>query len=316
MSRAGGSALAINQGILETSKENMKVIAEKLANNLELQGIILRTISDYEKARQQATEAGTSVAEVVKRKRTTVTPAVDDDAPPEVEDIVLRRGQTVYKNWATKLCSQLLHYLDPQVMDLQTVRRIDDLSQYQHLLQYGCDLLIWGESPDKIGSTQKRVLFAGLKHLYQQLGSRFSDLDFQALPLGWKVVGHFKVQVQDGKVMVLCKRLNETIEIPPGVIHGDPGPYHDVENNSSLKLATMVTRKDSYRLQNFFPRLSRSLKRRLSDELGVIAGSSPGAPSISSGSGGGASRSEVTAADAVADAENVEMDEEAPQPIT
>lgn len=306
--RNSGSSLAINQGIQETSRENMKAIQAKVAHNLELQGIILKTISDYESAQEKAKAQGSSVVEVVKRKRMNSS-APADGAAPEIEDTVLRRGQTVYKNWANKLCSQLLNYLDPEALDLQTLKRIDDLTQYQHLMQYGCDLLLGGDTPDKVGSPNKKLLFQGLKQVYQQLGSRFNSLNFEVLPLDWQKCGHYMIQVNSGKVMLQCKPLGETVEIGQNVLHGDPGPYTVVENNSSLKLATLVTRKDSYKLQNFFPRLSRSLKRRLSDDLGVTM--PPDQVSATTSSAAAAASDAPTP-----NVDNIEDEDVPPEPIT
>ena len=82
-------------------------------------------------------------------------------------------------------------------------------------------------------------------------------------------------------VWVESKMLREKVAIPGDVIASDPDPFDNIDNNSSMKLAELVTTKDRYRLQNFFPRLSRSLKRRLSEELGATAaGAGPGLANI------------------------------------
>lgn len=146
------------------------------------------------------------------------------------------------------------------------------MEQFQHLLQYGLDLLIWGDPPDRVGSTNKRALFHSLKSLYQQLGSRFSSLNFATFPIDWQAAGHYSVNVTgDNVVQVRCKLLGEVQNIPAQVLGSDLGLFTNIENNSSIKLAALVTTRDAYNLQNLFPRLCRSLRRRPSDELGATS---------------------------------------------
>lgn len=122
MSSRSNKTLAINQGIQETSKENMRNITAKLQGNLELQGIVLTTITNYVSAQQTAAEQGSSVAVVVKRRRISGLAAIPT-GEIEVEDTTLRRGQTVYKTWAKKLAFECLHFLDPDILDLTTLEK-------------------------------------------------------------------------------------------------------------------------------------------------------------------------------------------------
>ena len=43
----------------------------------------------------------------------------------------------------------------------------------------------------------------------------------------------------------------------------DPGPFNRIQRAFSVKGAFLETSQDTYRLQSLFPRLGRSLKRRI-----------------------------------------------------
>ena len=54
------------------------------------------------------------------------------------------------------------------------------------------------------------------------------------------------------------------------VLGSDKGPFTDpIQKNYSLRRACFSTSKDTYMLHGLFPRLSRGLKRKLSQEMAV-----------------------------------------------
>ena len=59
----------------------------------------------------------------------------DPAAPAMIEDAVLRRGQFTFGLWSRKLGLQLLSYLDPSALDVQTLRKNDDLGIFKSMLE-------------------------------------------------------------------------------------------------------------------------------------------------------------------------------------
>lgn len=61
-------------------------------------------------------------------------------------------------------------------------------------------------------------------------------------------------------------------KLPKDLIGRDDFATHEICNNHSQHSATVVTNADSYDLSLCFPRLTRQLKRRGSDEYNIVAG--------------------------------------------
>ena len=90
----------------------------------------------------------------------------------------------------------------------------------------------------------------------------------------WKLPqnGQFQRKLLDGSIEIYCKMIRKTCIIPEEVRSGDKGPFEGPYENFSLYRAYIKSPIDSYLLYTLFPRLSRSLRRRISEETGLISG--------------------------------------------
>lgn len=82
-----------------------------------------------------------------------------------------------------------------------------------------------------------------------------------------------------------CKTLGKTIRVPEEVTNGDPNIQEvTIKQNFSLHSAFLQTATDTYNIAHFFLALGRSLRRRRSEEAGVIS-TVPGGMPLSAGCG-------------------------------
>lgn len=174
--------------------------------------------------------------------------------------------------------------------------------QLHMMMEFALDIRLFGPTLDRIGREDKKELFEAMKEVYSSLGSRLDSLQIVNFKVDWLAHVHFAIDASaaPGALKITCHLLRQTVTVPAEVLAGDPGPYTNLRHNSSRYSAALETGKDTYTLNTFFPRLSRSLLRRPSDVVGAVGAA---VANVASGSGS-ADMAEPGA----------EVDEEAPPP--
>jgi len=269
---------------------NLAEIKDKLNNNLELQLMVLSTITDWEKAsRVMQSQPGTgSVSELLSKKHKKKT--LEEDGPAQMEAVdpteVLHRNRACYCFWGPKLLKHALEFMTDGKLNKKTLAKLTK-NQTLEVFEYATDIRVTGDSLDKAravdGVLNKLRIFEKLKDTYIQQGKRIDQLPLDQVAKGnldWAKYGHYQVTTTrcDGKlqVNVTNNTLKQSTTMDEGFIAGDEGPFDFIENNFSQYQASLATSKDTYKLQFLFPTLGRSLKRRLS-ESGAI-GDVPASP--------------------------------------
>lgn len=260
----------------KSSTANFKKLQELAEGPLESQQLLIRTAEQYQEQKCKIEATGSSMlaeSKVKKRRPGKTAEAEGSIALPKLvvpEGVELRRGLKIFKGWDNKLALELLQYLDATAAaNMQNFSK-DELHK---VIEYILDVRLFGPTLDRIGNTDKKCLFESLEQVYKSNGKRLEGLEIQPHNAGvdWAKSGHFAIEVRDGNaVRVFCKLLNQVVVIPQDLIGDDPGPFTTpVGHNFSRYSATLDTKKESYKLNMFFPRLARSLLRRPSDVVGA-----------------------------------------------
>jgi len=262
------------------NNSNLATIKDKLNNNLELQLMVLSTISDYETA-SRVSKAGTvggSLAELLgkKKKKKETGKEEEEDAMIQINpDEILHRNRACYAGWGPKLMKECLCYTSAGKLSAKVLARTakDKLLQ---IFEFSLDIKVTGDSLDKAkitgGDLNKLKVFNKLKEIYEEKGKRCDNLTTHITnnTLDWAKHGHYSVETamvegMVASVTVLNKQIKQYQTMAPSLYEGDEGPFDTIEDNYSQFQAALVTPRDSYKLQFLFPSLGKSLKRKLSD---------------------------------------------------
>jgi len=267
--------------IQQTTKRNMQAITSACAQNVELQTLIMGTIMQY----QEAKKAGCSLHQVGNKKKQGKDEAWESGAGPEA--IVIdpayhyHRNMTQWRKWGVEKLKDLLYYCDSTSMNRIWLTQFKDKDRLYELLEYGWDMKILTDQPDRIPTLNQFMLFDSFKTCYGKLGRRVASIvdEVEGGHIDWKKLGHYSIkytkpslQHPDGVLEVTSKTLGQTVVISPEVHHGDSGLEAAViKRNCSQTEAYIMTKSDTYLIQNFFPKLSRALRKRKTDEDGIAA---------------------------------------------
>lgn len=283
--------------VMATTKKNMKTIQEEAQHNIELQTVILSAIADYKA--QKASSTGSLTEMVANRRKRKTLPggdgaADDGDNNPEnlVADATLRldRNKSHWSKWSLDLLKKLLWFCSPQRMTQKWLLQFKDKSRLLEVLEYAFDLKVMGETPDKPATLVKADLFIRMRALYIQLGRRMDSLvdSVEGGWFNWREIGVYRVEITEDpdplkvKLRVYSRILRTYAALRPEVTQGDTTLSQAlVVNNYSQSSAYLQTGTDTYLIQNLFPALGRSLRRRISAEAGVasdVAGVNAPAP--------------------------------------
>ena len=201
----------ISQGFRRANDKNMPKIYDSCKDNVELQILVLDTISEYQAQKEGASSMGISVSErAVEATRGKKRSQPDADAEPALvidPTTRFRYGQQRYAQWVSKLLQEVLVYIDSDVFTKDFVKNLPRETMLQ-CLEKGCDVRCFGEQSDLVGTEFKLALFNNLEATYDQLGKRWRELVWSGYTVDWKMPenGHFSTQVNvDGTIMVKCK---------------------------------------------------------------------------------------------------------------
>ena len=141
------------------------------------------------------------------------------------------------------------------------------------LIENGGEVKCFGKQPDKVLTDNKKDFFEKLKKTYEQGGNPWRSLVWTGHQVDWNLPqnGQFQMKLRDGSIEIYCKMIRKTRIIPEEVLSGDKGPFEGPFENFSLYRAYIKSPIDNYLLYTLFPRLSRSLRRRISEETGLIS---------------------------------------------
>ena len=276
------STAAATQGMVATFNAtratNMAVITQKASPNIELQFLLMSTISTYEAEQADAQRAGLMVSQHVveqaRKRRKVVAEAVvgeEEISPTET----LRYGQHVYANWTKKLFVRALTYIDIHSMPPSFVKTLSH-QVLKEVFEFGLGLRLHGENHDKATELNILNLFGLLKQFYVMNGSLWTKIQWEGTTPLWAKCGYYSVESakcseRGVRIFVGCSQVAKPVEFTEDIYGTDPGPFDVVSQNFSLKFAHFKTAKDTYMLMNLFPVLSRTLRRRLSEEFGVAS---------------------------------------------
>ena len=276
------STAAATQGMVAifnvTSATNMAVINKKATHNVELQLLLMSTISTYEAEQADAKRAGLMVSQHVveqaRKRRKVVAEAVvgeEEISPTET----LRYGQHVYANWTKNLFVRALTYIDIHSMPPSFVKTLSH-QVLKEVFEFGLGLRLHGENPDKATELNILKLFGLLKQFYVMNGSLWTKIQWEGTTPLWAKCGYYSVESakcseRGARIFAGCSQVAKPVEFTEDIYGTDPGPFDVVLQNFSLKFAHFKTAKDTYMLMNLFPVLSRTLRRRLSEEFGVAS---------------------------------------------
>ena len=252
---------------------NMAVIKREAEGQLELQTLLLGHISTYKMELRQAQEMGCkTVAEACaqggpkKRK----VPAAIEISPDEV----IRRGQFYYVNWNAKMLNAAMNFMDEVAMPMTHLKQLS-LEVKKEAFERATNLRLTGDQVDKIAKVNKLDCFSDLRTCYVENGRVWRSLVWSGFSIDWADPknGVFRRAIVDGKIMIHCVHCEEPKELTAEVIGNDAGPFDVIVWNHSLRAAHFQTRKGTYNLSQLFPTLSRTLRRRVSEE--VLQGGPP-----------------------------------------
>lgn len=152
------------------------------------------------------------------------------------------------------------------------------------LLEYAWDIRMGGTETDFVATGEKKDIVDALVKSYSDKGSRISThlLDsFKTQTIDWQRDGFYEAMVEKKDsgcwvVQLKHKLLNQTVTRGADITGNDSGfEKWSLLDNFSQTRAKLVTVADSWLCSSFFPRLNRSLKRKNSEEMSIVAVARP-----------------------------------------
>lgn len=217
--------------------KQIKLITDRVANNLELQAFVLDTIEDYEKAGKSAKGRGMSLLETVapktrKKLKTThdidYTQVKDGDKP-------IGRQRSIYAKWSSKWFTELFLFCESD-LDAASLDALGHHGRFPQMFEYAFGLKVTGESNDKVGDVtqSKKTLFENLKDLYDTNGSKLGNFHQHIVNgvVDWNAGGIFQIvrasRTCPGKpfeVVVKSTFLGKIAVVSQEHLAGDEGPF-------------------------------------------------------------------------------------------
>lgn len=258
------------------------MITDKVANNLELQALVLDTIEDYEKAGKSAKGRGLSLLETVtpkarKKQKTTqdidYTKIRDGDKP-------VGRQRSIYAKWSSKWFTELFLFCESD-LDLALLDALGHHERFPEMFEYAWGLEVTGEGNDKVVdvSQTKLALFEKLKDMYESNGAKLANFHqhIQNGVVHWISAGIFQIVSAGRKgpgrpfeVVVKSASLGKTAVVSQEHLAGDEGRFSLAANWSETSAATLPP-ATSWKLSFFFPAPGRKLRRQTSKEVGILS---------------------------------------------
>lgn len=266
--------------------KNLSQITAAVTDNLELQQLVLSTISEYQEAQATAAQKGVTTGEHLRQQKkrrksagagstaAETTGAARQTIDPETK---LPAGCRNWRNWSRDNLLDLIKYIDVDGdLDRNSVVSLATKTQALQLLEHGLDVICVGETGlDRVVDIKKKALYDSLLQQYQNLGkrwARFRGVAFDGF-VDYTRFGAFDVRQVGGNVE-LTMNLPEpqTMMLGEAFLADDPGPWvaSKISMNFSFRRASIRTDHDEYQLAAFFPRRGRRLQRRASEEAGTI----------------------------------------------
>ena len=254
-----------------TYKRNLNHIVSACQGNVELQTIIMNTIAQYQETKKK--HGAASLAEIKAIPKEKPRAADDLDLDPR---IMYHRNMTQYRKWALRHLQDLMYYCDPKHMNRIWLNQFKDKDKLYELMEYAFDLKILVDRPDRAPTLNKLQLFRSFKSCYYKNGSRIAAIADQVEGgyIDWKKLGHYNLVYckpspghPHGILTVDSSTLQQSCVVDREVHQGDTGLGEAViMRNCSQTEAYIMTKSDTYLCQNFFPKLSRTLRKRKTDE--------------------------------------------------
>ena len=267
------------KSLCKVHERNMKLIEEKCCNNLEMQVLVLSYLDDLEASKNKVPEPPKG------NKNKKHQDAFDEDDSPETTEIyidpkaMLHRNNYKYSVWKKALFWELFQYCDPKRWT-SARKSIDSVQLFKQCMEFGFDINCTDGKSDKAASLNKLEVFTSLKALYKASGSRFQKVDVVDGFIDWQQCGCFSIQDQrsaeDGRSVIVTDRISGKSACVPTEFLKDHPAYKfsnkDITMNYSWKEAEMyIPGGDVLTLSQLFPKITRVLKKKLSDQLGATS---------------------------------------------
>ena len=200
---------------------------------------------------------------------------------------VLSKHMMKYAGWRKILCLEVLSYCEPRIFAPTRRARIDSATHAKRFMEFGFCLNVLNESSsDRPMTKNKRECFDRLRQVYIKLGRRFRSLTFKAgrnFDVDWtsqgvytiaesKVAGTTTVELTD-------KFTDKTVTLPIEWLEGCPPGFFEnekiKENWSTQRASITLPSGEELECYSLFPKLKRTLARKLSDEYMVAAPVTP-----------------------------------------
>lgn len=270
------------RNIKAKNSEQCRKIAEAVAGDFELQLLVLNTIDAY-RAANTNTDGATLSEHLAEKEKTRKSQGVAAAAAGIDHDLVksriLRRGLVLYKRWGPEMLLELFQYVEPGLRGYNLKQLASLRSRGTELLEFGFDIRCATEPDDRIADENTEVLFPRLKEIYERCGRRLAKIAEHIISnsIVWAEHGVFEVSVSGAEVdarVTVKNSLNGLVtEISPAAVNGDAQGIASkkVTMNFSQVSAFVNTDEDTYILANYFPKLTRELKRSASNENAIVS---------------------------------------------
>lgn len=262
-----------------TTRRNMLAINQACSSNIELQTLVMGAISQYESA-TRSSGLGIQAMNAQKLKNTKLD--ARGDLGSEINpNMNYHRNMTQWKKWGINRLMDIVYFIDPKVMNRIFLQQFTHKDKLFEILEFALDLKILTDNPDRVPTLNVKQLHESFQSCYRKLGSRMTDLVDKIHDgyIDWQKLGHYVLDFAeptlanpDGVLQVTSRTMGQTVLVNPEVYKGDKNLKDAmVRRSCSQTEAYIMTKTDAYLIQNFFPKLSRTLRKRKTDEDHIAA---------------------------------------------
>jgi hypothetical protein len=261
-------------GVAALMNKNLTLIRARLEGKLELQLLVLQYI-----------ESVTSTVSPMKRGKSKKdfacdTEAEDDSGKAEVaikikDSDSLGRSGRKYQAWRKGVMYEALHYMCPKTWSW-TKCPTDSHEVMRQAFESGTGVSVGCLLPsDSAATTKKLEVFQALKQAYMAKGDKFKHLTFRDSMIDWSQHGEYTVRtsINNNQVAIYVKDANTKSEreVPSEFVDAkDEGvSTKDVVGNWSWQGAYLQLKSGQFMLHQLWPRSTKVLKRRVSEDLGL-----------------------------------------------
>ena len=171
-------------------------------------------------------------------------------------------------------------FCEPAVFPLHSCK-VDSPTLLKQLVEYGLGVrCLQKTSSDVCVQNCKKTTFEALKRVYEERGGKFKELTINNGMVDWCISGEYSVVTLAAgspdkfRIQVTEKVSKKTTAIPQDLVGDNPSSIssQDIKDNFNAVDAYILINDDTFRLAQLFPKTSRALKRRLSEQLGATGG--------------------------------------------